>query len=159
MTAAALLDRVADAGATASLDPDGRVRIAGASRLPAELLGLLRQNREAVAEALARRLADPADAAELAAMAEHYAAPPDPDPWRPGDPDPLADGLLAGWHAGRVRLAVAIENLQAARPKRTHGVRALDWDKWEAAGRDAAGQPGAAWSTWRNGLAPAGEAG
>ena len=53
MTGGALLDRIAEAGAAASLDPDGRVRIAGASRLPAELLDLLRQNRVAVAEALA----------------------------------------------------------------------------------------------------------
>ncbi len=49
MTGGALLNRIAAAGATASLDPDGRVRIAGASRLPAGLLDLLRQNRAAVA--------------------------------------------------------------------------------------------------------------
>ena len=84
MTGGALLDRVAAAGAAASLDPDGRVRIAGASRLPAELLDVLRQNRAAVAEALAASRAatvgraadatlvapDPGDAMERAAMAD-----------------------------------------------------------------------------------------
>jgi hypothetical protein len=34
--------------------------------------------------------------AEAAAMAQHYAAPPSARPYRPSDPDPLRDGLLAG---------------------------------------------------------------
>lgn len=41
------------------------------------------------------------DGAERAAMAEHHAAAPNPHPWRPGDPDPLGAGLLAGWRASR----------------------------------------------------------
>ena len=40
---------------------------------------------------------DPHDLAEREAMAAHYAAPADPDAYRPGDPDPLRDGLLNGW--------------------------------------------------------------
>jgi hypothetical protein len=90
------------------------------------------------------------DGAERAAMAEHYAAPPDPYPWRPGDPDPLRDGLLAGWHASRrVRLATLAQRLREARPKREHGVRQLDWQAWEDAAREAAGLPSGAWSAWR----------
>ena len=116
MTAAELLGRAAAAGAVASLDPDGWVRIAGAGGLPAGLLDLLRRNRVAVAEELARREVDPADAAERAAMAEHFAAPAAPDPWRPGDPDPLGAGLLAGWRAacsdpGRPARAVRVERV------------------------------------------------
>ena len=168
MIGGALLDRIAEAGATASLDPDGRVRIAGASRLPAELLDLLRQNRVAVAEALARREADlddapaapvdlepdPIEAAERAAMAEHHAAPPADCPWRPGDPDPLRDGLLAGWRAAqllqqRLRLAAVAARLRGARPKRVHGVRQLDWAEWEAAARAAADLPTSEWAAWR----------
>jgi len=56
--------------------------------------------------------------AAMAAMAEHYAAPSGPDPWQPGDPDPLRDGLLAGWRASRiVRLAATAERLEACRPR------------------------------------------
>ncbi len=157
MTGAALLDRIAAAGAAASLDPDGRVRIAGASRLPTGLLDLLRQSLAEVAEALAARLADapapieddPAETAERAAMAEHYAAPPDPDPWRPGDPDPLGAGLFAGWLASRVRLAAVSENLEAVRPRRTWGVRELDRQAWVAAAQTAASLPTAEWAAWR----------
>ncbi len=145
MTAAELLGRAEAAGAVASLAPDGRVRIAGAGNLPAGLLDLLRGDRDGIAAALAARRAavgaagaeagsgstaepDPEDAAECASTAEHHAAPPDPDPWRPGDPDPPGAGLLAGWHAARaVRLAAIAERLEVARPKRWHGVRALDW--------------------------------
>jgi hypothetical protein len=47
---------------------------------------------ETVAEVL--RTAPPAEDAE--AMAEYYAAPPSDQPYVPGDPDPLRDGLLAG---------------------------------------------------------------
>ncbi len=69
-----MLDRIAETGAAASLDPDGRVRIAGASRLSAELLDLLRQNRAAVAEALAASRAAVVDQAADATLVA-----PDPD--------------------------------------------------------------------------------
>ncbi len=42
-----------------------------------------------------------AEAAEAAAMAAHYAAPAAADAYRPGDPDPLRDGLLRGFHDHR----------------------------------------------------------
>ena len=151
MTGEALLDRIAAAGAAASLAPDNRVRITGASRLPAELLDLLRQNREGIAGALVRRQADPCDVAERAAMAEHYATPAEDRPWRPGDPDPLGAGLLAAWHAScRIRLAALSARLQTARPRRVHGVRELDQRAWEAAARAAAGLPRAEWEAWRS---------
>jgi hypothetical protein len=35
------------------------------------------------------------DEVEAAALAAHYAAPPNADPWHPGKADPLRDGLLA----------------------------------------------------------------
>jgi hypothetical protein len=41
--------------------------------------------------------------AEAEAMAAHYAAPAAPAPYRPGDPDPLRDGLLRGWRRHRPR--------------------------------------------------------
>lgn len=44
---------------------------------------------------------DAAEAAERAAMAAHYAAPADAGAYRPGDPDPLRDGLLRGCRAQR----------------------------------------------------------
>ena len=97
---------------------------------------------------------NPDDAAERAAMAEHYAAPPAPSPWCPGDPDPLRDGLLAGWRAAqllqqRLRLAALVQRLRDAGPKRTWGVRELDRQAWEAAAREAAGLPTAEWAAWR----------
>jgi hypothetical protein len=76
--AAALLARIAEAGATAALDPDGRVRIGGASRLPPALLDQARQNRDALAAVLAERRR----AASLVAAADHAAealAAPDPE--------------------------------------------------------------------------------
>jgi hypothetical protein len=36
------------------------------------------------------------DEAERAAMVAHYAAKPDPQAYKPSDPDPIRDGLLAG---------------------------------------------------------------
>lgn len=159
-----MLERIAAAGATASLDPGGRVRIAGVSRLPAGLLDLLRENKAAVAVALAGRgeasanhaadptpaAPDPDDAAERAAMAEHHAVPPDPAPWHPGAADALRDGLLVGWHVSRrQRLGALVQRLHGARPKREHGVCALDWAGWEAAGRAAAELPSAEWAAWR----------
>jgi hypothetical protein len=147
---AGLLDRITAAGAAASLDPDRRVRISGVSRLPEELLVLLRENRAAIAEALARRDAEPDGATERAAMAEHYAAPPEPDPYRPSDPDPLRDGLLAGWRESRiVRLAAAAERLEAARPRPTHGIRDLDRQACHAAAQAAAGLSSLEWVAWR----------
>lgn len=41
------------------------------------------------------------DAAEAAAMAWFYAQPADPNAWKPGDPDPYAEGLLQSWRAHR----------------------------------------------------------
>jgi hypothetical protein len=40
---------------------------------------------------------DPDLAAELAVMAQHYAEPLSAEPYRPDHPDPLRDGLLAGF--------------------------------------------------------------
>ena len=40
-------------------------------------------------------------AAERAVMALHYAAPAEAQPCQPGAPDPLHDGLLAGWRSHR----------------------------------------------------------
>jgi hypothetical protein len=40
---------------------------------------------------------DPDLAEELAAMREHYSAEPSAEPYRPDHPDPLRDGLLAGF--------------------------------------------------------------
>lgn len=56
---------------------------------------------EAAAEALAAGAGDGAhDQAERAALAAHYTEAPAPAPYRPGEPDPLRDGLLAGaWPA------------------------------------------------------------
>ncbi len=83
-------------------------------------------------------------------MAEHYAAPPDLDLWRPSDPDPLRDGLLAGWRAGqRRRLGALVQRLHDARPKRQRGVREMDWRAWEAEAWEAAGLPSGEWSAWR----------
>ncbi len=97
-----------------------------------------------------QRVLDPIEAAERAAMAEHYAAPPDARPWRPGDPDPLRDGLLAGWRAGqRLRLGALVQRLHDARPKQRHGVRRLDFDAWTVAAREAAGLPSGEWLAWR----------
>ncbi|WP_426958336.1 hypothetical protein [Muricoccus radiodurans] len=39
------------------------------------------------------------DAGEAEAMAAFYAAPADPDAYRPGNPDPLRDGLGCGFRA------------------------------------------------------------
>jgi hypothetical protein len=83
-------------------------------------------------------------------MAEHYAAPPSANPWRPDGPDPLRDGLLAGWDASRPgRLAAAAERLEAARPRRVHGVPEIVWRAWQVAAQEAAGLSTAAWATWR----------
>lgn len=88
MTGAALLARLSAAGAAVTLDPDGRVRIAGAARLPAGLLDLARRNREALADALARhRLA----AFYVQAAGEALAALTAPDP----DLDRERSGLAA----------------------------------------------------------------
>lgn len=55
-----------------------------------------------VAEALAAPDDDLAE--EHAAMTAFYAAPASPDPYQPGDPDPLRDGLHRGFHAHRAAL-------------------------------------------------------
>jgi hypothetical protein len=48
---------------------------------------------------------DPDIDAELAVMAEYYAAPPSDRPYLPSDPDPLRDGLLAGFRRHSARMA------------------------------------------------------
>lgn len=53
------------------------------------------------------------------------------------------------WPA-RLRLAGLAARLYVARPKREHGVRALDWAEWEAAGRAAAELPTRQWAAWRS---------
>jgi hypothetical protein len=43
------------------------------------------------------------DAAETAALAAHYAAPPAPAPYTPGDADAMRDGLREGWRRHQER--------------------------------------------------------
>lgn len=104
-SAAAALARAEAAGVCLRLRPDGGVRMEAAAPPPADVLADLRRWRDDVALLLVARDGPPErgavpagehDAAEAAAMAQHYAAPPSADPYRPGDPDPLRDGLLAG---------------------------------------------------------------
>jgi hypothetical protein len=78
VSGAALLARIAEAGATAALDPDGRVRISGASRLAPALLDEARQNREALAALLAERRRAGALLAAANSAAEALATP-DPE--------------------------------------------------------------------------------
>jgi hypothetical protein len=78
VSGAALLARIAEAGATAALDPDGRVRISGASRLAPALLDEARQNREALAALLAERRRAGALLAAASSAAEALATP-DPE--------------------------------------------------------------------------------
>ncbi len=137
------------AGVVLRLGPDGRVTLSTPQPPDETVLAELRRHRDRIAVMLA------AGAAGRAAMPEHQAAPPDPCPWRPGDPDPLRDGLLAGWRAGQSRrLSALAERLWAVRPKREHGVRELDWRAWEAAAREAASLPSAEWTSWRAAVEP-----
>ena len=166
-SAAAALARAEAAGVRFRIEA-GRVALEADRAPPVEVIADLRRWRDDVARLLVERAstaglsaaaeADPKtapapdfdDAAERAAMADHHAAPPDPNPWRPGDPDPLRDGLLAGWRASRSgRLAGLAERLEAARPRRSWGVSEMHWRAWEAAAREAAGLPSAAWAAWR----------
>ncbi len=76
--AAAVLARIEGAGAAASLDADGRVRIARASLVPSEVVEAARRHRDE----LARLLAERKRAAFLLRAAEDAAAAlaaPDPD--------------------------------------------------------------------------------
>ena len=96
--AGAALATAEAAGARFRLAEGGRVRfIPGGA--PAEVVAELRRHRGEVAAILAERERASAgghDAAERAAMVAHYAAPADPEAWRPGTPDALRDGLLVG---------------------------------------------------------------
>jgi hypothetical protein len=75
----------------------------------AELAARLARLAEAGAEALAAP--DAELDAERIVMAAHYAAEPTADPYQPGDPDPLRDGLLAG---ARVRVLSAVGRMRGA---------------------------------------------
>jgi len=67
----------------------------------------------------------------------------------PAEPPPtLARSEPDPWPA-RFRLAGLAERLHAARPKREHGVRQLDWDAWQDAAREAVGMPSTEWVAWR----------
>lgn len=103
MSAAETLARAEAAGVRLRLRPDGGVRMEAAAPPPADLLADLRRWRDDVARLLAAREGHPErgpvpagehDAAEAAAMAQHYAAPPNVRPYLPSDPDALRDGLL-----------------------------------------------------------------
>jgi len=71
------------------------------------------------------------DAAEAAAMAEHYAAPPGPDL---PSPDPVAAGLAHGFEAGRHRSSAAVnaERHCAASPTARRIPRVLDRNPTDA---------------------------
>ena len=78
MTAAAVLARIDAVGASAALDPDGRVRIRRASLVPPEVMDAARRHRDE----LARLLAEQARADFLLRAAGDAAAvltTPDPD--------------------------------------------------------------------------------
>jgi hypothetical protein len=104
MTAARAIARAEAAGVRLRLRPDGTVRMEAAAPPPADVLADLRRWRDDVARLLVARDRRPEcgpmppgehDAAEAAAMAQHYAAEPSARPYLPSDPDPLRDGLLA----------------------------------------------------------------
>jgi hypothetical protein len=81
------------------------LRVEGDAPPPPELLAELREWRDDIARMLAAQdrpseaggLVGDDDDPERQAMTEHYSAPPSPRPYRPSDPDPLRDGLLAGF--------------------------------------------------------------
>ncbi len=147
------------AGVVLRLGPDGRVTLSAPQPPDETVLAGLRRHRDRITAMLAAAVEDgvphgdvdhPDDEAERAAMVEHHAAPPDPCPWRPGDPDPLRDGLLAGWRASRSgRLAAIALRLEAARPRWAWGVREMDWRAWQTAAQEAAALPSVEWSSWR----------
>lgn len=112
MSAAETLARAEAAGVRLRLRPDGGVRMEAAAPPPADVLADLRRCREDVARLLMAREGRPElgavpagehDAAEAAAMAQHYAALPSARPYLPSDLDPLRDGLLRGWRGHRPR--------------------------------------------------------
>jgi hypothetical protein len=93
---------------------DGAQAAATEAPAPADAAELAdRLARLAISGAEALAADDPDLDAERAVMAEYYAAEPSADPYQPGDPDPLRDGLLAGargWvltGGGRMRAAGA----------------------------------------------------
>jgi hypothetical protein len=103
MSAARAIARAEAAGVRLLLRPDGGVRMEAAAPPPADVLGELRRWRDDVARLLVARERQPEcgpmppaehDAAEAAAVAAHYAAPPSARPYLPGDPDPVCVGLL-----------------------------------------------------------------
>ena len=90
------------------------------------------------------------------ALPEAVEAPPGPSvaPQASIHPEPAAGGLSAELRAvqvlqQRLRLNALAERLRDSKPKREHGVRALDWAEWEAAGRAAAELSDAEWLAWR----------
>jgi hypothetical protein len=107
VSAAETLARAEAAGVRLRLRPDGVVRMEAAAPPPADVLADLRRWRDDVARLLVARDGQPErgpvppcehDAAEAAAMAQHYAAAPSARPYLPSAPDPLRDGLLTGAH-------------------------------------------------------------
>lgn len=82
-------------GVRIRLDEAGTLRMEADAEPPAELVEMLRRHRDALLALLDH------DAAEAAAMAEHYAAPPGPDM---PTLDPLAAGLARGSHAHRAAI-------------------------------------------------------
>ncbi|TPG49561.1 hypothetical protein EAH89_21370 [Roseomonas nepalensis] len=98
MNAASVLARAEAAGVRFVLDA-GRVRMTSDRPPPPDVVTDLRQHRDDVAHLLALReaVADPGehDGAEAVALAAHHAAAAHPHAYKPTDPDPLRDGLLA----------------------------------------------------------------
>jgi hypothetical protein len=120
MTAAAraVLARARAAGLRLRLTPDGKVKVAADGPPPAALLDELRQWRHDIARLLAAQgrrsdpgasepgvLVDTDDDRERQAMAQHYAAPPSPRPYKPSDVDQLRDGLLLSFRRHLARSA------------------------------------------------------
>jgi hypothetical protein len=102
MTPAELITAVRAAGAT--LQPEGAfVRVAGLAALPGELRAALRQHRDQVHVLICAEAAVLAeDQHDLIMRAELADTSPRPGSgYRPGDPDPLRDGLLRAFRASR----------------------------------------------------------
>ncbi len=66
-----------------------------------------------------------------------------------------ADHLASAILAQRLALAALVQRLRECRPKREHGVRALDFDAWTVAARDAGALPTGEWLAWRATIGPA----
>jgi hypothetical protein len=125
MTAAAVLARARAAGVRLRLRPDGGLRVEADAPPSDALLGELREWRDDIVRLLAAQdrrsgpgtsepgvLVGNDDDPEREAMAQHYAAEPSAQPYRPDTPDQLRDGLLASYRRHSARLAARAEGKQ-----------------------------------------------